>query len=78
MSRPSALLERAKQFERRWDPEMGGNDARAYRDMLGYVAGRLIFLHGIEPADLIRYLKELTEIWRELDLLQAAGSEGRS
>lgn len=78
MSRPSALLERAKAFERRWDPQMGGTDARAYRDMFGYVAGRLIFLHGIDPADLVRYLEELTEIWRELDLLQAAAAEGSS
>lgn len=80
MSRPSPLLERAKEFERRWDPQMGGTDARAYRDMFGLIAGRLILLHAIAPADLVHYLEELIEIWRQLDLLQAAApdTEGRS
>ncbi len=75
MSRPSALLERAKEFERRWDPRMGGPDARAYRDIFGLIAGRLILLHAIEPRDLVRYLEELIEIWQQLDLLQAAAPD---
>lgn len=65
MSVPKELLERSKQFEKKWDRRFGGRGTRAYRELFGFVAGRLLGF-GTDPADLVAYFHELVSMLSEM------------
>jgi len=52
------LLENCVSVEAEWDPLLGGRETRAYRDLLGYSASKLV-LAGAEPDQVLSYLGEL-------------------
>jgi hypothetical protein len=68
------FIDKAVAFEERWDSKLGGQGTRPYRELLGYVAGRIINSSGAAPADIVEYLREMVEKFGQDGITSRAGA----
>jgi hypothetical protein len=75
---PALLLEQLGEFERKWDPLLGGPVTRGHREIIAYGIARLVMGHGAELEDVLTYFRECVEKWGELGEAPPAAPEGCS
>jgi hypothetical protein len=68
-------VEKAIAHERKWDPSLGGEDTRVYRELLCYCAARMIRGAGAQLDDVLDYVRDTFETFAPEELAGTASKE---